>query len=304
MCLYNHQLDTFVEVADAGSFLKAAEKLYMSNTAVYKQMNLLERDLGMQLFERNHKGVTLTPSGKVIYEGAKQLRQQAQHILDLAEKEQQEKKMVIRVGSSLMNPVDNLIRCIGLTEMPDLYSLKVVPYEDTNQEFRKLLEKMGQEIDIIAGNYDCSVCSDRCRTLHLLDVPWGVLVPKSNYFLIRKEKLEITDLHYQRLIMPEKGLGTGTDQIFENLQSFHPQIHLLQIPYYQYETFNQAVCTNALLLSTSCWKTVHPMLQWIPVDWPYTTAFGILYGKDPSEQVKSFVEYLQNMKLEKVFCPV
>lgn len=41
--LYNKYLDIFIEVADTGSFSKAAERLYISPTTVMKQMNLMER---------------------------------------------------------------------------------------------------------------------------------------------------------------------------------------------------------------------------------------------------------------------
>ena len=46
--VYNHQLETFLRVADAGSFNKAAEESYISPTAVIKQINLLEDSLGGQ----------------------------------------------------------------------------------------------------------------------------------------------------------------------------------------------------------------------------------------------------------------
>ncbi|MBR3350156.1 MAG: LysR family transcriptional regulator, partial [Solobacterium sp.] len=42
MGLYNHQLETFLTVADSGSFRKAADSLFISPTAVQKQINLLE----------------------------------------------------------------------------------------------------------------------------------------------------------------------------------------------------------------------------------------------------------------------
>ena len=44
--MYNHQLDTFIVVADSGSFNKAAEALFISPPAVIKQINLLEDSLG------------------------------------------------------------------------------------------------------------------------------------------------------------------------------------------------------------------------------------------------------------------
>ena len=41
--MYNHQLDTFIVVADSGSFNKAAEALFISPPAVIKQINLLRQ---------------------------------------------------------------------------------------------------------------------------------------------------------------------------------------------------------------------------------------------------------------------
>lgn len=55
--MYNRQLETFLRVADAGSFNKAAEESFITPTAVIKQMNLLERSLGVKLFERTHRGL-------------------------------------------------------------------------------------------------------------------------------------------------------------------------------------------------------------------------------------------------------
>ena len=68
---YNPMLDTFITVADYGSFTKAAAQLYISPTAVMKQMNALEQHLQLQLIERTPAGVHLTPAGNVIYRDAK-----------------------------------------------------------------------------------------------------------------------------------------------------------------------------------------------------------------------------------------
>ena len=55
--MYNPQLETFIVVADMGSFNKAAEALYITPPAVTKQINLLENDLGLQLFNRRRTEV-------------------------------------------------------------------------------------------------------------------------------------------------------------------------------------------------------------------------------------------------------
>jgi len=65
--MYNKQLETFLKVAAFGSFSAAAEKMYISPSAVIQQMNALEQELGAALFIRNRKGVTLTEAGKYLH---------------------------------------------------------------------------------------------------------------------------------------------------------------------------------------------------------------------------------------------
>ena len=69
--MYNHLLDTFIAVADCGSFTKAAGKLFISPTAVMKQMNALEAELDLKLTERTPSGIRLTKAGAVIYQDAR-----------------------------------------------------------------------------------------------------------------------------------------------------------------------------------------------------------------------------------------
>lgn len=65
--MYNPQLETFIWVADAGSFNKAAEDAYITPTAIIKQINSLEKKIGVKLFVRTYRGLTLTPAGKSLY---------------------------------------------------------------------------------------------------------------------------------------------------------------------------------------------------------------------------------------------
>ncbi len=71
--MYSRHLETFISVADSGSFSKAAEALYISSTAVIKQINLLEQELGLTLFERTHRGIELTKAGRSVYGDVKYL---------------------------------------------------------------------------------------------------------------------------------------------------------------------------------------------------------------------------------------
>lgn len=61
--MYNPQLETFLCVVEAGSFSKAAEKMYITAPAVIKQINSLESSLNLQLFDRTHRGLIVTEAG-------------------------------------------------------------------------------------------------------------------------------------------------------------------------------------------------------------------------------------------------
>lgn len=65
--MYNPLLNTFLTVIECGSFTEAAEKLFISPTAVMKH----EAHLNLKLTERTPTGVRLTPSGEIIYRDAK-----------------------------------------------------------------------------------------------------------------------------------------------------------------------------------------------------------------------------------------
>ena len=82
--MYDRHLDTFLEVADSGSFLKASERLYISANAVTKQINLLESDLGVKLFSRSRQGLKLTEAGKLIYAEAKKMIRHSRTVLQKA----------------------------------------------------------------------------------------------------------------------------------------------------------------------------------------------------------------------------
>ena len=65
------QLKYFAAVADTLNFSRAAETLFISQSALSKQIADLERELGMVLLQRDKRSVRLTPAGKVFLNEAK-----------------------------------------------------------------------------------------------------------------------------------------------------------------------------------------------------------------------------------------
>jgi len=64
------QLRYLIQVAESGSFTKAATKLNMAQTALSRQIRLLEEDLGVTLFRRDGRGVEPTAAGSELVQRA------------------------------------------------------------------------------------------------------------------------------------------------------------------------------------------------------------------------------------------
>jgi DNA-binding transcriptional LysR family regulator len=92
---------TFLEIVATGSFLRASEKLNISQTAVSARMRTLEDQLGCQLLVRNKAGATLTPAGEKFLKYAPslvQLWERASHDLAVPGGH----RAVLAVGAELM----------------------------------------------------------------------------------------------------------------------------------------------------------------------------------------------------------
>jgi DNA-binding transcriptional LysR family regulator len=67
------QLRYFCEVVDAGSAAEAAKRLFVAPTAISMQLAQLEESVGVSLFDRTHRPMTMTAVGRFLYPRAKDL---------------------------------------------------------------------------------------------------------------------------------------------------------------------------------------------------------------------------------------
>lgn len=291
--MFNPQLTVFVRVADLGSFNKAAETLYISPTAVMKQVNALEKHLELTLLVRGRRGVALTPEGQVIYRHALRMFEQSAQALQEARAAADFAATTFCVGTSILNPCKPFMDLWDrLSDRFPGYRLHIIPYEDDHEGILNEIGALGTKFDFLIGACDSRQWLDRCRFLPLGQYHHCVAVPR-DHPLAGRQRLTIRDLYGETLMMVKRGDSPSVDRARDEIER-HPAIRIEDTSqFYDLEVFNRCAQTRQPLMTLDCWADVHPSLVTLPVDWDFTIPYGLLYQLDPIPDVARFVELAQ-----------
>ena len=292
--MYNPQLDTFLCVAEAGSFNKAAEKLYISPPAVIKQINLLEENLDLQLFVRTHRGLVLTKAGQSLYQDTKYIIQYCKDSVTRAKNAMQETENVIRIGTSPMTPAQVLVDLWPKLQAycPNI-KFQLIPFDNTPENAREILGNLGQNIDVVAGIFGETMLNLRqCKGLEISREPICCAV-SVHHRLAQKNSLTVQDLYGENLMLMRRDWSHYVDLLRDDLWKNHPQIHIVDFDFYDVAAFNQCENNNCVLMAVENWRYVHPLLKILPVDWGYTIPFGLLHSPNPSLAVAEFLRAVE-----------
>lgn len=295
--MYNPQLETFICVVDAGSFSKAAERLFISPPAVIKQINSLEASLGVQLFQRTHRGLVVTEAGKSIYKDAVYVINYCKESVERARRAMDVSEDVIRVGISPLTPPQIFVELWPkIQKLHPGMKFELVTFENTPENAREILANLGQNIDVVAGIFDDTLLKLRgCNGVKISMEPFCIAV-SIHHRLAGKEKLRLDDLEGETLMMMQRGWSCYGDKLRDDLQENHPEIHIADFELYNVSVFNRCENNNELLLAVKSWDSVHPLIKIIPVEWQYEIPFGLLYSTDPSPKVKKLIQAIEEVK--------
>ena len=294
--MYNPQLEIFIKVVDRGSFSKAAEDLFISPSAVIKQINILETNLGLKLLKRTHQGVSLTPAGASLYRDAKYLIKYAKDSIVRAHKAMEKEEMVIRIGTSNTTPSQFLIDLWPqIHELCPNLRIQLIPFENTPENAREILANLGDNIDLVAGVFEKDNFKQRgCDSLEIKKE--SICLALSIYDeLSNKDKLSLQDIHGRELMLIKRGWNKYVDEMRDDLIKNDPTIIIKEFEFFDISVFNECENNKSLLMSVKSWKNIHPLIKTIPVEWDYYMPYGLLFSLEPSRQVIEFVNAVKRV---------
>lgn len=288
------QLPVFICVADCGSFSKAAEKLYISPTAVMKQMNLLEEQLGVTLLLRTNHGIRLTAAGESVYKDSKFMLSYSEKAIERARHLSEAECFTICVGTSMLNPCKVFMDLwYRISEQFPQFKIHIVPFEDNHKGILTEIAALGEKYDFLVAACDSTEWLTRCNFYPLGEYRRCCAVPMQHR-LATKESLQIADLYGETLMMVKRGDSPSNDRVRDEIEKNHSQIQIEDTAnFYDIEVFNRCEQTNSILSSLECWGDIHPSLVNIPIDWGNTIPYGLLYSMNPPADILQFIEAIK-----------
>jgi DNA-binding transcriptional LysR family regulator len=215
------QLRYFVTVAQELHFGKAAERLEITQPALSKQIRVLETELGIQLFTRTKRTVKLTKAGEIFLSEARQLLQQADRAIKLAQR-----TALGEVGRLTIGFTATAI----YTVLPELIGRFRVHYPQVELEMLELCTEdqvtalNRSEIDL--GFLHPPIDARGLEIYPILAEEFVAVLPKQHYLLF-KQSLSLEDLAQESFILHPRSEGPFLYDEFLKLchqAEFKPQI--------------------------------------------------------------------------------
>ncbi|VEP18308.1 HTH-type transcriptional regulator AlsR [Hyella patelloides LEGE 07179] len=280
------QLKYFVAVAEELNFRRAAEKLYIQQPPLSRQIRQLETELGIELFQRSKRSVSLTKAGKAFLDEARLTLAQAQRAVNVAQQATKTNQLII--GFSL---------CAFDRILPEL----IDKFRQQHPETPVNLIEMTKESQIqalLTAKIDVGFCyapitNSELDSVTILSEPLVVVLPPEHP-LVEQESIELRSLKSESFILCPKDIKPDAhEQIMQlcDQAGFQPKIVQEASPSeVQLRLVESGMGIS--LIAASC-KTRHnarvvylPLVEPVPL----LTIAAVWHKKQPSLALSNFIK--------------
>jgi LysR family hydrogen peroxide-inducible transcriptional activator len=193
------QLKYVLAVAEHKNFTLAAEKCFVTQPTLSMQIQKIEEELSIQIFDRTKKPIQLTEIGQKIVNQAKNIVIEADRIQDIVEQQKGFIGGEFRLG-------------IIPTIMPTLLPMFLNNFIKKYPKVKLIIEELNTDEIIIKlknGNLDAAIAAtpledDKIKEIVLYFEPFVAYIPENNS-IFQKEEIEVEDLNINEILLLQDG---------------------------------------------------------------------------------------------------
>ncbi len=286
-------MKTFCDLVETGSFSKAAEANYISQSAVSQQLAKLERDLSVQLISRGGGLVAPTEAGKAFYQGSKEIIRRFEKLLGEVRSAADAVRGVLRVGT--------------------IYSVGFYLLESYVRTFLQSHAEVNLHVEytrwnriyaaVISGEMDLGVvaCPEKHRSIETIPLASEemVMVCSPRHRLAEADEINVRDLQDEGVVAFENNIPTRR-HIDRQLKSKRVNVNVV-MEFDNIELLKRAIEVNAgigiLPLDNVRREVEHGDLSFSRIvgggDWHRPVALLRRRGKAPSPAERMFLAILR-----------
>ena len=200
------KIEAFLTIANTGKYTEAADKLFVSQSTLSKQMSQVERELGVKLFKKTRNGVELTQAGHDFYSYAHKALPEYQRACDRLRMYHEGAAYPIRIGSL------PLIEEYGFSDSFSSYwvknpSIQMEYFERSQADLIDKIERHKLDLALLRGDLldytkytfiqlirdeMALVCSRKCPLASLSSICVSAL--RNERFILLEEKSDVTTI--------------------------------------------------------------------------------------------------------------
>lgn len=192
------QIQYFMAVAEYRHFTRAAERLFVSQSALSQQMTKLENDLGVKLINRDQHPVALTPAGQDFWEAARKILDDVQALEHRMQKHLPPERRTLRIG--MITGLGNIKIADILTSFCDRYP--EINFTITNKLSKELCQMLltgDLDLALFAAPYGIETYD--LEFFPLEDEEFVLIVP-ANHPLAARPRIDLADARDEKFIFP------------------------------------------------------------------------------------------------------
>lgn len=192
-------LKYIIAVAETHHFGKAAARCFVSQPTLSGQVKKLEDELGVAIFERSNRSVEITPIGAELLDRARQILEQADAMVQLAQAYQDPLAGKLRVGA--IPTLSPYLAPLILRPLQRLYpQMRLVWSEETTDRLTERLHNHEIDAALLATTVD----PQEFEVIELFDEPFWIAHPSNHPFYL-KDKISRADLERTELLLLSEG---------------------------------------------------------------------------------------------------
>jgi len=222
------QFQYFIKIVEEGSFTAASEKLFIAQSALSRQIKLLEEEIDFQLFDRTDKKIKLTTAGEIFYKKIKDNMHYLNEIIGVSKNIAEGKNCQIKIAHSSSIIMDDK----KVQILKEISLAKHINFEiNTLSSEHQILALMSGEIDIGLIRPPVRHTLDEINIVKLYEEPLMVAVHVDHAKFANKQEIQVKDLKDEYFVSTPHSKRGGLSYLVSNLcvgAGFWPKAAVIQ----------------------------------------------------------------------------